>query len=292
MNRFLYLLASVASAYFMASCSNSEDSDIIEDEPVEMSFMVASPASETRAVVVDLDSQNPTVYWEETDKINVWGQGSTKKWTFVWNAFDIFRSRVKFTGKITSAKKYWIMYPNQSDASFDGAGVITATIPPYQKAVAGSFDPAAAICTALSKGQDDTSISIMHACAFLKITTTQPCYSVTVSPVGTSSDGKEWLMTGSVNILTSSSASKISLEGSRNANPFVKLTADGTANCTSTFPAGTYLIAIASSTKFPGIDITVDYGLGDNNPHVSNSPEEGLQFKAAYIYNLGIANVN
>lgn len=280
MNRVFYLLACAASALFVASCSDSESSDLTEKTPVEKSFTVGTPSSTTRAVVVGVnDSQNPSVNWESTDKIYVWGLGSKTASTFSQSQFGKYHNYSTFTGTIIPAEKYWIMYPNQTGASFDGVDVISATIPNCQKAVSGSFDPAAAICTGATEGQDDASVSIKHACAFLKITTTQPCYSVTVSPATDAT----WKVTGDVNIQTSSSGNSLSFAD--NTYSYVKLTADGTENCTTTFPAGTYLMAIAPSTGFPGFTVVVDYGT--STPTVTK--ENKIQFNAAYIYNLGTA---
>jgi len=276
MNRIFYLLACAASTLFVASCSYSESSDLTKNTPVEMSFTVGAPSSTTRAVVVGVnDQQNPAVNWETTDKIYVWGLGSTYASTFSQSQFGKYHNYSTFTGTIIPAEKYWIMYPNQVGASFDGVDVISATIPNCQKAVSGSFDPAAAICTGATKGQDDASVSIKHACAFLKITTTQDCYSVTVS--GNAE------MTGDVKIQTSPSGNSLSFDD--NTYTYVKLTADGTENCTTTFPAGTYLMAIAPNEGFPGFTVVVDYGT--STPTVTNS--NTIQFNAAYIYNLGEA---
>ena len=95
-------------------------------------------------------------------------------------------------------------------------------------------------------------------------------------------------MTGGVTIETKSSGSSL-VPPFSNGVPSVTLTADGTANCSSTFPAGTYLMAIIPSTGYPGIEISVDYGLGASNPHVTNTST--LQLNAANIYNLGVAEV-
>lgn len=288
MNRFYTFLSCAIGCILFTSCS-SEEIDEMDNTPRVMTFRVAAPDSDnTRAVVYNLESPNPTVNWEETDQVLVWGSGSTASSTFNFTGFGNYKNYGLFVGEYTKADKYYIMYPNQEGATFDGSSIISATIPSCQKATPMSFDPAAALCTGATEGQEDTSVSIAHACAFLKITTTAPCYSVTVTPAG-NNNGKEWLVTGGVKLVTSSSGCKINIEDSSTGKSYVKLTADGTENCKTTFPAGTYLMAIASSTKFPGIHIVVDYGL-DNNPEVTKYPEGGIQFNAAFVYNLGTAN--
>jgi len=280
MKRFSYLLACAASALIVTACSDSETSDLTENTPVEKTFTLGIPSSTTRTVVDDLSAGSPYVLWETTDQIYVWGLGSTNASTFSQSKFGSYHNYSTFSGTIVEADKYWFMYPNQEGASFDGSEIISATIPQCQKAVAGSFDPAAAICTGVTEGQNDLGITMLHACAFLKITTTKKCQSITVAPANDST----WKVTGDVQITTTSSGSSVATTD--NGYSYVKLTADGTEDCTDTFEAGTYLMAIAPSSKFPGFTVTVDYP-GNSDASVTNS--NTVSFNAACIYNLGTA---
>lgn len=287
MNKFLTMLAFAASTMFMAACSSDDTDDVVNDETKEMSFLVGAPSAGSRAVVSGLETQNPAVNWEGTDKIYVWGQGQTESHVFEFQKYGNYHNYAAFTGTAFTAEKYYIMYPKQDGATFDGNGNITAIIPTVQKATLGSFDPDAAICAGATEGQSDRSVSILHACAFLKITTTKDCRSITVAPHDISVDGAEWKVAGKVTIQASSTGAKIT--GYSEAEGTVKLTADGTASPSSTFPQGTYLIAIITSTKFPGIHVTVDYADGTKAEQTNTS---ALQFNAATIYNLGIATPN
>ena len=124
---------------------------------------------------------------------------------------------------------------------------------------------------------------------FFRITTTKPCYSVTVTANATTMAANgdlDWYITGDVFLNTNSGASLINYDDTTSPCSFVKLTYDGTANCSEPFPAGTYLMAVACSTRFPGLDITVDYG-GNDKPNAKDF--ETHQFDAGYIYNLGRA---
>ena len=287
MKRF-YLLVCAAGILSITSCSESEVSEVIDNAPQKMSFTVGTSSSQTRATVRDLFTQNPAVDWQETDKVYVLGLGNTTASVFSFQQFGNFHNYAQFTGTITPADKYYLMYPNVSGTTmvYDGeTGHITTTIPAVQKATLNSFDPAAAVCTGATKGNMDTKVEVQHACAFLKITTTKPCYSVTVTP-GTD---KNYSMTGGVVIETSSAGSAL-LPPFPNGVHSVTLTADGTADCKETFPAGTYLMAIIPSTGYPGVEISVDYGLGEYNPHVLNT--NTIQMNAANIYNLGVAKVD
>ncbi len=287
MNKFFTMLAFVAGSMLIASCSGSDTDDVIDNDSKEMSFIVGAPSSSTRAVVSGIGTQNPSVNWETTDKILVWGQGQTNSHSFAFQKFGNYQNYAAFTGTAFTADKYYIMYPKQDGATFDGNGNITATIPSIQKATLNSFDPNAAICAGATEGQNDRSVSILHACAFLKITTVKDCRSITVSAYDNTVDGAEWKVAGKVTIQASSTGAKIT--GYSEAVETVKLTADGTASPSTTFPAGTYLIAIITSTKFPGIDVKVDYADGTN---ADKSSSNTFQFNAANIYNLGEAVPN
>lgn len=288
MNKFFAMLAIAASTIFISACSSDDIDDEINDETKEMSFLVGSPSSDSRAVVDGLNSQNPAVIWEETDHILVWGQGQTQSHDFRWSAYQgNYHNFAAFTGTAFTADKYYIMYPKQSDAAFDGNGNITATIPTIQKATLNSFDPNAALCAGATKGQNDRSVSVLHACAFLKIKTVSDCKSITVSAVNPSAEGAEWKVAGKVTITASSAGTTIT--GYDQAVGTVTLNADGTASPTTTFPAGTYLIAIITSTKFPGIHVTVNYADGSK---AEQSSSKEFQFNAANIYNLGTATPN
>lgn len=289
MNKFFATLAFAASTIIFAACSSNDTDDIINDvidnEPKTMSFLVGTPSSNSRAVVSGLnDNATPTINWEESDYIRVWGSGSETGYPYAFSSYTTsFHNYAAFTGTAFDASKYFLMYPNQTDATFDGTSNITATIPTIQTATLNSFDPNAAICMGATEGKEE-SVTILHACAFLKITTVKDCRSITISAKNKNTDGTNWKVAGKVGIEPSSAGAKI-VDFSEAADA-VKLTADGTANPSTTFPAGTYLIAIITSTHFPGLDVKVDYA---DNTNADKSTDQIFSFSAATIYNLGTA---
>ncbi len=282
------LLACLASGFLAVSCSESEVNDVIDNSSKDKYFIIGAPSTNgTRACIENgnVNAISPAVIWEETDQINVWGKGSTNSCTYKFLEFrELANSAVfeKVSGNLDlEAGEYFVMYPAQSGATLTADSKISARIPEYQKAVANTFDPAAALFTGNTKAESSRDVELEHSCAFFKITTEKPCYSVTVKACNES-----WYLTGDVLLSTSSSGSRISFTGVSNPCNFVKLTKNGTSNTSETFPAGTYLMSFACSTEFPGLDITVDYGDGDK-PHVVN--DKTFQFANGYIYNLGTA---
>ena len=238
MKLFYSLLACAAGTLFVTSCSS--DDDVIDNGPKLMTIGVAAPSSDdTRAVVYMLESDFPKVYWEQTDMVNVWGLTNgtaTSAYPFTFKEHGNYHNYGYFEGEAFTATKYYVMYPKQDNATIDNSGIISATIPHVQKATSMSFDPAAAICTGATEGQQP-KVSVAHACSFLKITTTAPCKSVFVEPAG-DNGGKPWLVTGSVKLKTSSSGCAIDIENSTGGYSYVKLTADGTDKGNECMPGG------------------------------------------------------
>ena len=150
----IYLLAFAAGILSITSCSESEVSEVVDNTPKKMTFTVGTSASETRASVRTLESQNPAVDWDETDQLYVWGLGNTEPALFSFSQYGNYHNYAAFIGSIIPADKYYLMYPNISGTTmvYDGeVGHITTTIPAVQKATINSFDPAAAVCTGAGK---------------------------------------------------------------------------------------------------------------------------------------------
>lgn len=288
MKKYIVMLACVASTLIIASCSNDDSENVVENPKVK-TFLVASPSGSTRAAVNDLEHGDLKVKWEGTDHILVWGEGLSatgSDFGYDTTPNPIYPNTAAFKGTIDESNKYYLMYPKQDGASieFGTAGVsstIIATIPATQKATSNSFDPSAAICVGATKTKADKSVSILHVCSFLKITTSAPCEDITVS----AATNDDWYLAGKVKIEASSSGGKILSPASagfvEGAKQVKLVPSSGTA-----IPAGTYLIAIAPSTAFPGIKAVVKYS---NTNIVTKSKDDNFTFDAGFIYNLGTA---
>lgn len=300
MKNIYVLLACVAGGFLAVSCSDSKENDVIDNTPKEQYFIVSAPSTNgTRATVVgDLNDPDPektdwTVKWEETDKIYAWATNSSEQSTFKYSKL---RSKVNSayfvleSGSFDPDANGWIlMYPNVPNTTIND-GIISTHIPSYQKARDNSFDPNAAIWTGKTSAEGTRDVELLPACTFFKITTTKPCYSVKVTAnpeTMAANQDLAWYFTGDVFLNTNSGASLISYTGATNPCEFVMLTKNGTADTSEPFEPGTYLMAVACSTRFPGLVITVDYGGGDK-PTVSNPKK--MQLDAGYFYNLGTAN--
>lgn len=301
MNRFYYLLACAGMLLF-PSCSESEVSDVTDNSPEVMSFEVYSPSSgseTTRTYIpvgnpdTGIEATSPNVYWSETDKIWIWALGKDDQTVSSSHLFSYTKhgnhlnyatfEGYDFSSELESIKKFVVLYPNQEGATCNNNSVVTCRIPNVQKATINSFDPAAAICAGSTTGNYDTNVSLKHACAFLKITVPKKCKSVIVA----AANNPDWFVTGQIYLTAPSAGSKVEIANSPDGYRYVMLTADGTMDCTSSFDPGTYAIAIAPSTGFPGLFIRVTYEDGVVVETTNNS--DGIHFTSAFLYNLGTA---
>lgn len=112
-------------------------------------------SQQTKAELVD----GKFIHWESGDQINVFDNTET-----VYDPFETSDkgSQATFSGMAGKAEGYYALYPYQSDASMT-EGVIIATFPSEQTAVAGSFDPEAFIAVAQSDNEGNFSFKNVAA---------------------------------------------------------------------------------------------------------------------------------
>lgn len=281
MKKYLSMLAFAAGAFMIASCSGSEADEDTNNDPKVMTFKISSPSasSKTRAAVEDLklDGHDNTVIWEGNELISVFGNTNYANHKFEYKTSTV--SSATFTGPAFESDNYFVLYPYQAGATFDGT-TITATIPSVQQATSKSFDPLAAICGGTGS-KSATEISLKHACAFLAVTTTAACEYIRIETVD-----NNWYFSGGVQLNESSGGTPITISGTTGGEKFVQLQADRTETTpTKTFPADTYLIAIASSKNFPKFKIIVKYP--GKKPIYATGANATEQFNAGTINNLG-----
>lgn len=281
MKKYLFMLAFLAGSFILASCSGSEADEEVYNDPNIMTLRIASPSTtvSSRAKIDDIEAIAPAVIWESTDQISVFGNADHSNHQFTYDKAGNRSNIADFKGTSFESSTYYCMYPYQSDATFDGTN-IKATIPTVQKATKGSFDPKAAIC-GQKADHGTTSVSFKHACSFFQIETQGNCEYIVIEPVAAT-----WYFVGGVSLSLSSAGTPITISDKTGGKQKVKLTADGTEGCTSTFEAGKYLIAFASSTKFPKLKVTVKYSAKDTAISAESSTS-GMDFAAGFVYSLG-----
>lgn len=285
MKKYFGMLAIAACALTISSCS-SDDETTRSNEPVKKTFIIGAPGTDgTRAVVAEgfINDEAPKVYWEKGDQVGVWGDGDNAN-AFTWQENLTYKNTAYFNGVVVESNKYYVMYPYQSGASKTStaeAAYLNVTIPQVQYARKESFDPQAAICIGVSepKPNEKEAITLLHACAFLKITVPKATKQIAIS--ASSTENPNWKLAGKVQITANSAGASITsfLAGQKTVYLMPQ-------SGSESIEKGTYLIAVASSTKFPGLEINVDYA-DDSKCGLETTKE--IQFNAGCIYNLGTA---
>lgn len=183
-----------------------------------------------------------SVSWKAGDAISVLctsDEGAT--YTNVKMTTTESGSSVTFNGSVPEGSKLvYAVYPYDADIAIDPSSKkITTTIPTEQKAVAGGFDPAAAISVGIIAS--DGSVRMRNACGLMKITLGESdATSVLVSGYNSEMLSGAFSITWAEDSFTTST-------WAITASPSVLLTNGGEA-----IPAGTYYVAIAP-TSFSGI---------------------------------------
>lgn len=285
MKKCFFKLALFVGAMTFVSCSNNDD-NIVNENDEFVSFCVGTPSTETRTVVSGINTQGPFVNWETTDQLSLWGlcnntASAMKQMTYTKKGnLDNYAYFTATSSFDVTPSKYYVLYPYQASASCSNDGLITAEIPNVQYAVADSFDPAAAICAGSAASQQ-TSVTLDHACTYLKIKTTKDCELITVS-----SSQSDWYIAGKVTIDAASAGAAIkSFPEGKNS-----VTLNPKSPATKIY-AGTYLIAIASSTRLPGLTVTVKYD-SSNSVSKTTGNDSQIQLASGTIYYLGTVPEN
>jgi len=158
------MLAFVAGAMALSACNNE---DILnESENNGGAKLVTLTAYQegddaTRAAIDGTD--NTKINWTASDAIKVFGTSASAEYT---TPNDLTPSTsASFTGEAVTGAAY-ALYPYQSSAT-NISGVITAEVPMTQYAVAGSFDPKAALMV----GQVNAgSVQFKNVMSYVKVT--------------------------------------------------------------------------------------------------------------------------
>ena len=161
-----------ALAVIMALAACSKESATAEKTAVSLSLSQESVI--TRAAISSGNAKQ--IIWSAGDKLSVFDR------TLENNPFTLSAgagtTQGTFEGTVSPAGSYTVLHPYQDGANFDGTAITGVTLASTQKAVAGSFDPAAAIMCGV--GSAEGSVQLKNAVGYLKITPGIDCTSVTL----------------------------------------------------------------------------------------------------------------
>ena len=180
----------LAALMLPIACTQVEDPSIApEDGDGTLLVISANPSPVTRTVL----NEDNSVSFLETDALSVFSQIDEE--SFDNNKFTVSRlyddGTADFQGRVASAEGMMpVMHPYQEDATFEKYGKtykLNFTVPVEQNAVAGTFDPDAAISLGMAAidGEGNVGVALSNACAMVKFTVPLGEYSeVTLSAAG------------------------------------------------------------------------------------------------------------
>lgn len=257
----------------------AEPAEEQHNECVEGAVVISAKADpEAKAVLRD----GSVVAFRDTDSLSVFSGTLDGFYNDGFAALNIYTDgTADFQGKLTEAtdEAMAVMYPYQKDAILGRYGPMSAgqrklyfTIPAVQAAVAGSFDPAAFICTGLTESASDgaLSVSLGTVCALVKFTMPEGSYTkVTL----TTNDGKSFA--GKCDVSNYSDYKDINL-----AETISTVTLKGTL-----VGGQTYFMAVAPVVASKGITVQIF----DEEGHLAGekSTANEVTFKRNTILNLG-----
>ena len=147
-NKSCYVIALAAMAF---ACAKESDSLTV---PAGEKVFTAGITTKTELV------SGNAVHWVAGDNISLFDGVANREFTTTDAG-----ATAKFTGSASDAATYYALYPYQAGASCEG-GVITATLPATQTAVAGSFANLLNLSVAKTT---DTHLHFKNVCALVAV---------------------------------------------------------------------------------------------------------------------------
>ena len=158
------------------SCTSDDETvqDVNDNSSVVTTFTCTqeNDGTTTRAA---LDSDCRTIIWKSGDAISIFDGDGNKQFTL--NAESDGQKSGSFTGKCYESESYVAVYPYTEGAtlSYDRKSVSNIVLPDEQEAVAGGFDPKAALMIAKS---ETTTLQFKNAVGFIKVTPQFDCKKI------------------------------------------------------------------------------------------------------------------
>lgn len=268
-HNFKFYAAIACSAIALASCS----SDAVEDvKTAGKQQMVFTAQQETGVGSRTSLGSDLSVLWSTGDVLSVLDGANNNDFTLTSGAGT---ASAEFTGRAVATSTYYAVYPYQSAASLSDNVISNVEIPTVQKATEGTFDPKAAIMTAVS--DQSKNFQFKNVSSSARIITTAACKKITFTAGATDKIAGKFNMTvGADGIITASTAT--------DATNTVTLVPSGGA---TSFPAGTYYISINPGT-ISSLKVKCEY----TDITLCQSVYHSLSiFRRGTIINLGTASV-
>ncbi len=206
----------MALAGFIA-CDKEQVSNPVNVEKVTLTFSAGQEGVGTRAAIDAADSK--VINWTAGDKLSVFDGTSNNQFDLTSGAGTAIAS---FSGTVaSSATALAVLHPYQAAASYDGTKISGVVLKSEQTAVAGSFDPAAALM-ATTGDASSKSVSLKNAVGYIKVTPQFACKKISLesksSDDALSGTGEiTFDASGNPTLSATSGSSKVSISGSLEA---------------------------------------------------------------------------
>ena len=253
--------------------NNSQKGDIT------LSFSASQTGFGTKAEIgattTDAEGAKSTaINWQSTDQISVF-DGDYKNCPFSTKDFNSEAPSCTFEGNVTKlTTDYTAVYPYTEGATISETGVISGvTLPAIQTAVAGSFDPKAALMAAKTV-DGERELAFQNLVGYVKVTTDFDCKKIELC----AASGEKLAGAGTISFTEDTPSFTLS-EG---AESTITLLPKGEG---TTIAAGkTYYIAVPATTLATGWNISFTATDGKVYSRQGTKP---IQFKTNTVINLG-----
>ena len=158
------------------SCTSDDETvqDVNDNSSVVTTF-TCTQENEGTTTKAAMGPEGKTILWKSGDAISIFdGDGNNQ---FTLKAGSDGQKSGSFTGKCYESESYVAVYPYTEGAtlSYDRKSVSNIVLPDEQNAVAGGFDPKAALMIAKS---NTTTLQFKNAVGFIKVTPLFDCKKI------------------------------------------------------------------------------------------------------------------
>ena len=250
--------------------NNSQKGDIT------LSFSASQTGFGTKAVIgettTDAEGAKSTaINWQSTDQISVF-DGANENCQFSTKGFNADAPSCTFEGNVTKpAIDYIAVYPYTESATISDGVISGISLPATQTAVAGSFDPKAALMAAktVEGGRD---LAFKNLVGYVKVTTDFECKQIELC----AASGEKLAGAGTITFTEGTPSFTL---GDGAVSTITLLPAGE-----GTLAAGTYYIAVSATTLAAGWNIR----LTDTDDIVSTKKgSKDITFKQSTVLNIG-----
>ena len=158
------------------SCTSDDETvqDVNDNSSVVTTF-TCTQENEGTTTKAAMGPEGKTILWKSGDAISIFDGAGNKQFTL--KAESDGQKSGSFTGKCYESESYVAVYPYTEGAtlSYDRKSVSNIVLPDEQNAVAGGFDPKAALMIAKS---ETTTLQFKNAVGFIKVTPQFDCKKI------------------------------------------------------------------------------------------------------------------